>query len=310
MVIFEKMDCLNEMKKITLFLTLAAIPFLPISCSSDGEGETGGTQFYDVSYGTHQAQKLDVVLPATATVGNEAPAIVFIHGGAWMVGDKSDFGWVKEGINGLGYAYVSINYRMIGDNATYVDMLADIASAISHLKENSKKYRIKTNGLAVWGASAGAHLALLYAYSKQGAIPVSFVVSQVGPTDFCDAGLYGTQVMDMLWLVNKLTGTAVTEAQLQNPSFLPPQAWQLASPFYYVNSSTTPTLMGYGVLDILVAYSNALRLATKLAEQNVPHQLITYPNSGHELENDEDKQHDFSQALAAYLQQYLPVAGK
>ena len=297
------------MKKL-LFIAAMAVLLLTACGKDNDEPDNGFEQSSDnVAYGTHSLQKMDILLPSSAAAGSHVPAVLLIHGGAWSSGDKSDFAGMKQGINNLGYAYVSVNYRMLGNGATYTDMLDDIANAVSHLKKYSAKYRIKTDKLSVWGSSAGGHLALLYSYSRQSEIPVAMVVSQVGPTDFCDPDLYATVTIPMLDLVNRLTGTQVSLTQLQNPAFTPPTQWSLASPIYHVGAASPPTIMAYGVLDDLVAYSNAVRLDAELTAKGVQHHFVSFPNSGHDLANDPDAGEFFYQVALFYLASYLPVAG-
>ena len=72
----------------------------------------GGRVERDVSYGSDPAQKLDVYLPRD---GKQAPILVMVHGGAWMLGDKGNTGVVANKVRHWlpqGYIVVSLNYRM------------------------------------------------------------------------------------------------------------------------------------------------------------------------------------------------------
>ena len=53
------------------------------------------------------------------------------------------------------------------------------------------------------------------------------------------------------------------------------------SPLRAVTKDTAPTLIIHGDADLAVPYEQSERFVAKLAEQNVPHQLITRKNAGH-----------------------------
>ena len=76
------------------------------------------------------------------------------------------------------------------------------------------------------------------------------------------------------------------------------------SPVTFV-SSAVPTLIAHGQKDTVVPYSNAETLDSALTENGVTHMLITYPNSGHALENDPDCAMRYSQMFFAFAAVYL-----
>ena len=65
----------------------------------------------DVTYCTMdgEPQKMDIYFPDS---GGPWPVLVYVHGGSWMVGDKSEAAGLGESMNAQGYAFVSLNYRL------------------------------------------------------------------------------------------------------------------------------------------------------------------------------------------------------
>lgn len=115
----------------------------------------------DVPYGTDARQRMDVFLPAAP---QRAPMLLMVHGGAWMVGDKSMSRvvdakvahWVGE----RGYIVVSINYRMVPQ----VDVQAqarDVATALATVQARAAGWGGDPSRLVLMGHSAGAHLVAL-----------------------------------------------------------------------------------------------------------------------------------------------------
>ncbi|RNF41295.1 alpha/beta hydrolase [Planococcus salinus] len=114
----------------------------------------------DVKYGgPWETQKLDIYLPNEGE--GPFPVIVAIHGGGFMQGDKTgaDIAPMIEGVN-RGYAVVSVNYRL-SNEALFPAAISDVKAAIRHVKANAEEYNLDAEKIAVWGGSAGGHLAAL-----------------------------------------------------------------------------------------------------------------------------------------------------
>jgi acetyl esterase/lipase len=294
------------MKRTLLFLLILTSITFSISCCKKTLPETDkDVPMENIAYGKHIRQVMDISLPANASKDNKVAVVFCIHGGSWSGGDKKDFDWIKQDVNAYNLAYVTLNYRLLRDSVTYIQMLEDIDAAISYLKKNGDSYHLKKDKMCMLGGSAGGHLALLYAYSMASPVEIACVFSQAGPADFLDTGQLSLNGAAMLPLMNQLLGTHVTLNQLYDSGFAFPSAWAKASPVSHVKPDSPPTVLAYGVKDELVSYSNALRLEHALLTQDVAHRLITYPNSGHELNNDPDKNQEYMLALVHFLNTYL-----
>jgi acetyl esterase/lipase len=99
--------------------------------------------------------------------GKARPAIVVIHGGGWLEGDRSSFASRKHGVPGniedfaeLGFIAVAINYRLSGE-APFPAALEDCKCAVRWLRAHAGEYGIDTKHIGAYGNSAGGHLALL-----------------------------------------------------------------------------------------------------------------------------------------------------
>jgi acetyl esterase/lipase len=114
----------------------------------------------DVAYGAAPAQRMDVYKPAHARA---APVIVMVHGGAWMIGDKSNPGvagrkqahWAERG-----YLFVSIDYRMLPTADPWVQA-QDVASALAYVQKHAGDWGGDGTRVVLAGHSAGAHLVAL-----------------------------------------------------------------------------------------------------------------------------------------------------
>lgn len=114
----------------------------------------------DLAYGDDPRQRFDAYLPAGV---HDAPVIVFVHGGAWAIGDKDNPGvvsnkaayWLPKG-----YAFVSINYRMLpaADPLVQAD---DVAHAVAAVQRLAPQWGADRSRVVLMGHSAGAHLVAL-----------------------------------------------------------------------------------------------------------------------------------------------------
>ena len=107
----------------------------------------------------HERHVLDIYAPEKKSTA-KLPVIFWIHGGGWVVGDKSDVALKPKVFTEKDCLMVSTNYRLLPD----VDMetlISDIAKSIGWVHRNITKYGGDPNRIIVGGHSAGAQLAAL-----------------------------------------------------------------------------------------------------------------------------------------------------
>jgi len=103
--------------------------------------------------------KLDVVSPADN--GANRPAIMQIHGGSWVMGDKREQGWpLLSHLAANGWVCFNLNYRL-SPGATFPDHLIDLKAGLAWIREHAEQWGIDRDFIAVTGGSAGGHLATL-----------------------------------------------------------------------------------------------------------------------------------------------------
>lgn len=108
----------------------------------------------DVAYGEDAKHRLDLI----GCPGSEpAPLLVYVHGGAWVTGDKSNFKWITHSFARAGLAVFSINYRWAPE-ADLFGQLRDVARAIGWARANAPELGGDPDRVFLAGDSAGAHL--------------------------------------------------------------------------------------------------------------------------------------------------------
>jgi len=232
----------------------------------------------DVVYGKGGDRPLKMHILRPKTPGSAPmPVVVWIHGGAWMAGNKD------EGIRLLprfvqrGYFCASIEYRF-SQEALFPAQIEDCKCAIRFLRSKAKEYNLDPQRIGVWGASAGGHLVALLGTSasvkelegKGGSQDYSSRVQAVcdyfGPADFPRWGDKSHPA------VLKLLGGPVAEQK---------QKAALASPVTHIGKDLPPFLIMHGDQDKVVPLdqSEALHEALKKAGADVT--LHVVKGAGH-----------------------------
>ena len=261
-------------------------------------------KFENVSYGTHERHTLNLYIPADKeSVG----LVLMIHGGAWIGGDKADYAGEVERVLGMGYAVATVNYRYISDEFDLIDVTDDIQLAVAKIKELSEKRGVEINKMVLTGVSAGGHLAMLYAYSRDdvSAIKPVAVLNYCGPTDLSDDAYYfdnglgdGEYVAQVLSWACGYKHTFATREEAREA------LWNV-SPLKYVDENTVPTVINHGVKDNIVPFSNAVSLRDKFDTLGVTYVFNAYPNSGHGLNEDAENTDKSYELYSEYLETYF-----
>jgi acetyl esterase/lipase len=102
-------------------------------------------------------QVLDVYAPPDA---DGLPVVVWIHGGGWQTGDKSEIQLKPRAFTSKGFVFVSIDYRLLPE-VEMETIVRDVARSIRWVHDHIKEYGGDPERLFVMGHSAGAQLAAL-----------------------------------------------------------------------------------------------------------------------------------------------------
>ena len=116
-------------------------------------------QWEDIPYDTvSERQKYNVYVPRSP---GKHPTILYVHGGAWMIGDRADRGLsMILPLVAHGYAIVTVGYRMT-DEAVYPDSVHDVVRGFEAAMERAEEFGLDPENLACMGGSAGTNMALL-----------------------------------------------------------------------------------------------------------------------------------------------------
>ena len=231
--------------------------------------------------------QLDVYLPTVNTTNNGASVIV-VHGGSWSAGARNEFPQWNEWLAAQGYTVFDVDYR-IAPQPNYLTAVADVKCAVHWVKNHAAQFNVSPNRIAVLGRSAGAHLALLAAYSANDKrLPATCSENETDGTVRAVVSFYAP--VDLLWSYDNPANQRVINGPKTLENFLggtPHESdemrerFVLASPDTHVSADTPPTLLVHGGQDQLVRNENMRRLADKLKTANAAHQTLFIPYAQH-----------------------------
>jgi len=217
-----------------------------------------------------RAHRLDIIRrrgdPPTG-----APVLVYIHGGAWVIGDKREQGLpLLHELARRGWVTVTINYRL-SPRATWPDHIVDCKRALVWVREHIAEYGGDPAFIAVSGGSAGGHLSALLALTPGDSVFQPGFEALDASVDACVPfyGVYdmtagrGTSQYDEGLLA--LLERRVFKRKIADE----PAVFESASPLHRVNAEAPPFFVVHGTNDTLVpvadarAFVRALRAVSK-----------------------------------------------
>jgi acetyl esterase/lipase len=246
--------------------------------------------------------KMDLYRPKAAE--GPLPAVVVIHGGAWVMGDRKDMEPVARAIAESGMLAANIQYRL-APRFKYPAFLDDAQAAVRYLRANAEGLGIDPKRIAAAGASAGGHIALMLGFTDtrdpapadhpKESSRVRAVLNIFGPTDL---GQDFPPSVDPLF-----------QMVLGKPKAEAAEEIKQGSPLTHLDAADAPVFTVHGTADAVVPIKQTERLSARLKELGVRHETVIIEGMGHDAGGkDPDMQKRFRDALArgiAFLRMVL-----
>jgi len=244
----------------------------------------GGFQS-DIEYGRSGEERL--LLDAWTPDGpGPFPAIVWVHGGGFVAGDKAPYPKsLLDPLGREGFAWFSVNYRLAPKHPFPAET-DDVEAAVHYIKVHASVYKIDPNRLVLMGESAGGHLVSFVGAKHQPENSVAAVVSFFGEHDLVDR----THPKGPCLVDGK-------EAPMTGPVCLSPglskflgvsgggpeteAVVKTASPASYIRKDMPPYLLIHGTKDFNVPYEQSVVMCDAMRRAGARCELITIDGGGH-----------------------------
>lgn len=235
--------------------------------------------------------ELDLYIP-TSNVNPcvPLPVVLFFYGGGWLVGDKADVAPYVDSLLARGFAVASANYRY-SYQAIFPAQIHDCKGAIRWLKANAATYNLDSTRIAVFGDSAGGHLAALVGTSAdvpalEGEIggnlrqtsAVQIAATFAGPTDliaFTQNDPHSNSAAALFGAPNWFS------LNLNDPQLV--ALMQSADPATHASINDPPFHIVHGANDTVVPPSQAQHLHDALVAVGATSTLYMLTGVGHEI---------------------------
>ncbi|MBX3415539.1 MAG: alpha/beta hydrolase [Pirellulales bacterium] len=269
-----------------------------------------------------------------------APLVVFIHGGGWRMGNKSNHVREIKLAAEQGFVAASLGYRLAPAHK-WPAQIQDCKCAVRWLRANAGELGIDAERVGAVGGSAGGHLSMLLGtlddapmLEGEGGHPeqsskVQAVVSFFGPSDMVDEFRYSSNARALASLVRATGGggrslkvggdtieggeaaSALEEAGRTVTDFMGgeprelKEAYRLASPIHQLDKNDAPMLIFHGTRDLLVPWQQSVAMVEKLTAAGVPGRVEIVAGAGHGF--DEENQTRAVQATLEFFAEKLKL---
>jgi acetyl esterase/lipase len=267
---------------VLLFLFVLQVAGVDRAYSADAP-----TLLRDIEYarvGDHRLL-LDLYLPPAGKAdAPKPPLVVWVHGGAWRAGSKSDM--PLKPLVDKGYAIASVDYRL-SPVAPFPAQVHDLKAAIRFLRAKQAGYGYDGRRIAVAGSSAGGHLAALVGVTNGNKELEGTVGENREQSSDVQAivSLYGMSDLTTILAQSTPHGLEVRVPALQlllggQPDQKPELA-RLASPVFHVDEKDPPLLLIHGDQDPQAPINQSHELDGKYEALKLPHRLVVIHGAGH-----------------------------
>lgn len=271
----------------------------------DGQG-TSVRRFLDVSYreaadGERPAASLaDLYLPLTGIdsftssddpdqirfTGDDRPAILVVHGGGWITGDKWTLGGLCDDLAASGFVVLNINYRLAPKHK-FPDQVDDVREGLIYLSKHADRLNVDVNRIATYGYSAGGHLTSLVGVLGNEPISKQAKASRWAPEDS-----RWNQLPQVLGICAGGPPCDFRSLPPKNESFTYflggtreslPELYNAASPLAHVSAGDPPIQIIHGEKDLLVPLKGSQEFAQAFESVGVSANLKVIEGQGHIL---------------------------
>ena len=252
----------------------------------------------DVVFGSGGGRDLRCNVYWPPQKGSARPAVLLVHGGAWVNGDRTQLHGYGILLGRIGYVCVATEYRLAGE-AKWPAQIHDVKAALRWMRANATHLGIDPNKIAISGNSAGAHLALLAAGTPD--LPEFEGDGGNAGAGTQVAAAVGFYAPTQLYTPDRLNEVI---AFLFGPSYSETVA-RAASPLEYASRDFPPTLLITGNADELVPVESSFRMYQALSNAGAPVEMHVYAGAPHAFDAVPEFGRQCASIVSLFLDRYV-----
>ena len=224
---------------------------------------SGASVTRDQAFGAHPRQRLDVYAPKREGERLK-PVLVFLYGGSWNSGTKSDYGFAGAAFASRDFVTVIPDYRLVPE-VRFPGFVEDAALAVRWARDNAARFGGDPDRIVLVGHSAGAYNAAMLALDRRwlerAGVPATAIkgwAGLAGPYDFLPLDVDSTR--EAFGRFSDLPST---------------------QPVNFVSRDDPPAILVTGDADTTVKPKHTLHLAELLQAKGVTAETRVYRGVGH-----------------------------
>ncbi len=250
--------------------------------------------------------RTDVFIPPGLEPGQRVPAVVLLHGGAWIVGEPKQLRGYGFLIAREGVMCIAPEYRLAKSDdpsSRWPAQLHDVKAAVRWLRANADTLPVDPDRIIASGNSAGSHLALMLAATGD----IADLEGDVGSPGFSSAlqGVVSLYGISRIAKGSPMLADAV--GKLFGPD-APASAYAGASPIGLVGTHWPPTVLMHSNLDDLVPVRQTIDLYEALRDVGVSCELHIYDAQPHAFDAEPKLGREAASLILSFVRRYLPDA--
>ncbi|HMO69822.1 MAG TPA: alpha/beta hydrolase [Novosphingobium sp.] len=237
--------------------------------------------------------RADVYRPEGGSVPTRT-AVVLVHGGGWMLGDKGMIAPLAAAFAAQGFVPLSVEYRLVRE-APWPAQLDDVVAAVNWVAGHAADLGIDPGRIVLGGASAGGHLALMATAKLGGKAKVAAVLSLFSASELC---------LEMPAPKGKFGAPQLVGPEASADALL------AASPLFQVDAGFPPVFLLHGGADWMIDPQASINLYQRLAELGVTAEMHIVAGALHEFIEEPGMTAPMVAEMALFLDRVLIAPGK
>jgi acetyl esterase/lipase len=240
-----------------------------------------------ITYSSHNGEDIqaDIYLPQQDEKDELAPIILYIHGGGWILNDRSyrsaNMRWFAD----QGFVTVSIDYTLATEDLHTWDLVdSQVACALTWVVKNASRFNADPENITLTGDSAGGNLAINVGYAANAGTLTSSCGGQVPQISRVAVIYPAVDPQGIYETTDPVFGNfdrSFTRQYIGGSPAEYPERYAATTSINYIHPDAPPTMVLIGNNDHLVPIEGTLEFVRQAEQAGIDIQLIRFPYGDH-----------------------------
>ncbi len=216
----------------------------------------------------------------------DKPVMVYIHGGGWIQGERTDHLYYSKAFAAHGYVVFCPDYDLSSEERHLAGSTElQLCDALAWVKDHAADYGADVSRLYLTGGSAGGNMALELAYRiNSGEYAAASDGTELPKVKAVSAMFPACSVADMFTNRDPVLGPTGYRMAAAYTGVTPeedPELFRSLEPANHISGAAAPTFIMVGAGDSLVPPQATYRLHGALDAAGIPNECVVVPYGNH-----------------------------